>query len=129
MDEQFMGRIKKEADKVFSEAEKFAGKAVNKTNNLISKTKLNYTIGSNETKIKDILAQIGKAVYDEYKNGSEFPEDISQKLKTVDLMYEENAQIKSKIADMDNSVMCGVCGEYCDKNAVYCSKCGAEINK
>ena len=122
-------RIKQGADKVFSEAEKFAGSAVNKTNNLINKTKFNYAIGMNETKIKDILAEIGKSVYDEYKSGSDFPEIISEKLAAVEALYAEIAEIKTKIADLSNSSICPECGEYCAENAEYCSKCGAKIKE
>ncbi len=127
MDEQFVEKIKQGADKVFSEAERFAGSAVNKTNNIISKTKINYAIGANEGKIKDILAEIGKSVYDEYKNGSEFPEDIAEKLSSVDTLYDEISELKAKIADMNNSVCCPECGEYCPNTSEYCSKCGAKI--
>lgn len=127
MDEQFVEKIKQGADKVFTEAEKFAGSAVNKTGNLINKTKLNYAIGTNEGKIKDILAEIGKSVYNEYKNGSEFPEDIAEKLSCVDTLYDEIAELKAKIADMSNSVVCPECGEYCSADGDFCSKCGAKI--
>lgn len=129
MDEQFFNKLKMGADKVFSEAEKFAGNAVNKTSNLINKTKINYAVNANEEKIKDILAEVGKIVYNEFKSGSEFPEDISQKLSAVEELYDEVAELKAKIAENDNSILCPQCGEYCSKESEYCSKCGSKINR
>lgn len=127
MDEQFFNKLKQGADKVFSEAEKFAGTAVNKTGNLINKTKINYAIGANEGKAKDILAEVGKIVYDEFESGSEFPEEIAQKLAVVKELYDETEELKAKIADMDDRVICSECGGYCLQDSEYCSKCGAKI--
>lgn len=128
MDEQFFDKIKQGANKVFSEAERFAGSAVNKTNNVVNKAKINYAIGANEGKIKDILAEIGKIVYDEYKNGSEFPEDIESKLAAAEELYDEINELKARIADMSDDIICPECGEACPKESEYCLKCGAKIN-
>lgn len=127
MDEQFFGRIKQGADKVFSEAEKFAGAAVNKTTGLINKTKINYAISANEEKIKDILAEVGKIVYDEFESGSEFPEEMGQKLSIVKELKDEVEELRAKIADADGKTPCPSCGAYCSDDGEYCSKCGEKI--
>ena len=125
--EDFVSKLKQTAGKVVTEAEKFASVAVSKTGNLVSQTKMNYTISSNEGKINEILAEVGKLVYDEFKQGSQVPDEIAEKFEIVDELFDEIAELKSKIADMKNAVICSECGEYNPVESTFCSKCGAQI--
>ena len=125
--DEFVEKIKSGAAKVFTEAEKFTNSAVEKTSSVVNQTKLNYAVGVNEKKIKDVFAQIGKAVYDEYKNGGECPEAIADDLKLIDSLYDEIAELKAKIADMKNSVVCSKCGAYNTNESIFCSQCGEKL--
>lgn len=127
--EEFVEKLKQGATKVIGEAEKLTNKAVIKTGNLVTKTKFNYAISTNEGKIKDILAEVGRSVYDEFKNGNFFPQEVEEKLKVVDTLYEEIAELKGKIADMENTILCPECGAYTDGESAFCSKCGAKIKE
>ena len=127
--EEFIEKVKNSASKMFVEAEKITETAAQKTGAFVSRTKLNYAISANENKIKDICADIGKSVYDEYKSGSEFPEKIAEKLKEIDTLYDEVNELKAKVADLKNSVVCSECGEYNSAYGTYCSKCGAKLKK
>ncbi len=124
-----MDKLKKGATKVFGEAEKFASAAVGKTGELVDQAKLNYAINSNEGKIEDIFAEVGKIVYDEYKNGDIYNAEITEKLKTVDMLAEEIDELKVKIALLKKSVICPDCGAYNANSNEFCSKCGAELSE
>lgn len=126
--EEFVSKLKTGATKVFESAEKITSNAISKTSTMVSKTKLNYAISANESKIKDIYAKLGKYVYDEYKAGSTFPDDIAEDLSTVETLYDEIDELKAKIADMENSTVCPECGAYNKNGAVYCSKCGEKLS-
>ena len=125
--EEFVEKLKHEATRMVKEAEKLTSNVVEKTGNVVSKTKINYAISSNNGKIKDLLAQIGQVVYDEYKNGSEFPDTIAEKLTLIDNIYDEIDELKAKIADVDNSVVCPNCKNFNKADSVYCAKCGSKI--
>lgn len=125
--EEFIEKVKNGASKMFAEAEKLTGTATQKTGAFVSRAKLNYAVTANENKIKDICEDIGKSVYEEYKSGSEFPEPIAEKLKEIDTLYDEVTELKTKIADLKNSVICGECGEYNSAEGTYCSKCGVRL--
>ena len=58
--DEFVEKIKSGAAKVFTEAEKFTNQAVEKTSSVVNQTKLNYAIGVNEKKIKDVFADVYK---------------------------------------------------------------------
>lgn len=126
--DEFVEKLKQGANKVFGSAEKFTTAAVDKAGNMVEQTKLSYAIKVNEEKIKDIFAELGKRVYDEYCSGSEFPEEMNEKMKIVDTLNDEISEMKMKIADMKNTVICSACGAYNQSENVYCSKCGEKIN-
>lgn len=125
--DEFVEKLKQGANMVFGNAEKFTTAAVDKAGSMVEQTKLGYAIKVNEEKIKDILAELGKNVYDEYKSGSEFPEKMSEKLAMIDSLNDEILEMKAKIADMKNSVVCHEYGAYNDSESVYCSKCGKKL--
>jgi len=125
--EDFVSKIKKGAKKAFGEAEKFTSAAVTKTGNAVNQTKMNYAINGNEDKIKNILSEIGAIVYEEYKSGCEFPENIDVKLKAVENLYDEIAELKAKIAEMNKTVVCPKCGNYIASDSVFCANCGFKI--
>ena len=125
--DEFVEKLKQGANKVFGNAEKFTTAAVDKASNMVEQTKLNYAIKVNEEKVKDILAELGKSVYEEYCNGSEFPDDMNEKMQTIDTLKEEIAEMKAKIADMNNTTVCGSCGAYNHNDNIFCSQCGEKI--
>ena len=125
--EEFVSKLKTGAVKVFEGAGKVTNTAISKTGTMVNKTKLNYAISSNESKIKDIFAKLGKYVYDEYKAGSEFPEEIANELSLAEGLFDEIDELKAKIADMENAVVCPKCGIYNKNDAEFCSKCGNKL--
>lgn len=125
--EDFIKKMKNEASKVIGEAGKLTGTAVEKTGSFVNCAKLNYVVGANENKIKEIYAEIGKFVYVEYKSGNQIPESILEKMQEIDILYDEINELKTKIADLKKSVICTECGEYNNGENVFCSKCGSKL--
>lgn len=126
--DDFVEKIKQGAAKVFDEAEKVTNAAVNKTGSVLNQTRVGYAINASEAKIKALCAEIGNFVYDEYKRGNEFPEDINERLKKIDSLYEEINELKLKLADLKNSKICPSCNAFNDNENTYCAKCGEKIN-
>lgn len=126
--DDFLNKVKEGATKVFSEAEKFTNAAVNKTKTVVDKTKYNYTISGIETKIHEILKELGAKIYGEYKNGAEFDADILENCAQIDSLKQEIADIRAKIAEIDSAAICKSCGEIVSEGSLYCSKCGEKID-
>lgn len=124
--DEFVNKVKQGAIKVKDEAEKFANVAVEKTKVVIDRTKYNYSISGLETKMNEILCQLGEKLYGEYKNGSEFDEEISAKCAQIDVIKKEINEFKTKIAEAQNCDICAECGEFVANNALYCPKCGTK---
>lgn len=124
--EDMFNKVKQGAAKAIDEAEKFTKSAVKKTKGAIDQTKLKYTVSEIEDKIKDILAQMGTVIYNEYKDGAEFNEELSEKCTQIDSFYKEIEEIKAKIAELKNSTVCPSCGAMVGDEDSYCPKCGAK---
>lgn len=125
MDEMF-NKIKNSAAKAIDEAENFTKTAVKKTKDVIDQTKYKYSITEIETKINNVLSQLGATLYNEYKEGSEFEGDIAVKCSQIDEFYNEIEEIKSKIAELNNSTVCKNCGAMIGDNDFFCPKCGTK---
>ncbi len=124
---EFLEKAKGIFNKAVGGAEKYSKIAVQKTNDVISKTKLNISLNETENKIVSALAEIGEYVYAEYKDGSEFPESIAAKCAEIDVYKEEVSQLKEKIAEIKDAVCCPECGEYNADENNFCHKCGKNL--
>ena len=124
--EDMFNKVKQGAAKAIDEAEKFTKNAVKKTKGAIDQTKLKYTVSEIEDKIKDVLAQMGTVIYNEYKDGAEFNEDISEKCVQLDSFYKDIEEIKVKIAELKNSTVCSSCGAMIYDEDSFCPICGVK---
>ncbi len=126
--EDILNKIKKGAIQVKGEAEKFTKEAVDKTKKVIDRTKYNYTISELDSKINNILQGLGKTIYDEYQNGTEFESDVMEKCQNIDEIKKEIDEIKEKIAETKNGAICRDCGAIVDEDAAFCKKCGNKVD-
>lgn len=125
--EDFLNKLKKGVFQVKDEAEKITKDAVDRTRKVIDRTKYNYTVSELESRIKDVLAELGKKLYEEYENGNEFEGDIKEKCEKIDELKKEIDEIKLKIAEASNGTVCRECGAVLDKDASFCKKCGSKV--
>ena len=65
-------KIRDGALKAKDEAEKITKVAVQKTSNAVSKAKLGYAVSETENKINELFTELGRILYNEYKNGGEY---------------------------------------------------------
>lgn len=126
--DEFIGKVKEQASKAKDEAVKIGKKAYDKANTALSVGKLSIAIGETESKIKDEYKEIGRIVYEKYlAEGAVCNEDIKARCEVIDALLVEKMSLKTKKAELKESVACPECGDYNKKGAVYCSKCGAKL--
>lgn len=107
--------------------EKAAKTAVTKSNEIIDLTKLKFAISDAETEISKLMREIGKAVYEAYKENAEPDESINVSCATIDEKYEEIEKMRVQMREIKNLRACEQCGSEQDDEALFCSKCGQKF--
>lgn len=124
--EEILEKVRKTAIKAKDEAARLTKQVADKTNNVISQTKVSYALSENEKRIKEIYAEIGKKVYESYKQTGE-ADNFLENCEKLDILFEESQTLNKMLSELKDSVKCSVCGEYNKKAASYCARCGASL--
>ena len=122
--EDMLNKVKQGAAKAIDGAEKLTKTAVKKTKDVLDKTKYKYSVSEIDDNITKVLAELGRTLYNEYKNGAGFEGDVLKNCEQIDAYYAEIDEIKAKIAELSNSGICKNCGAEVLQDAAFCSKCG-----
>ena len=125
--DEILEKIKEGVFKAKDEAEKITKVAVQKTSSAVGQAKLGFAINEIEGKIKDIYVELGKILYNEHKDGSEFESDINEKCVQIDDLYGEIMVLNEKVAEIKNTVICSNCGEHNVMDNVFCGNCGNKM--
>lgn len=123
----FFEQVKVNAYKTKDEAVKIGKQVIDKANNVMSRTKLNFAINDAENKIKDIYAEIGQKIYSEYLSGNNVIEGLDESCNQIDKLFEEISALKEKMAELKDSLKCSSCGSYNAQGSIFCSSCGAAL--
>ncbi|MDO4618072.1 MAG: hypothetical protein Q4B31_00950 [Clostridia bacterium] len=126
--DNFMGKVKDTLGKVVGGAEKYTKVAKQKTSDLITQTKHNFSINDLENKVVEVMVEIGGYIYAEHMEGAELPEELVEKCEQIDSYKDEINELKAKIAELKESKFCSECGEYNHDKNVYCAKCGSKLD-
>lgn len=125
--EEILGKIKEQAGKAKDYAKKFGKTTVDKTNTVVSQTKLKLAISKTEDKIKEVYAEIGGKIYEGYAENLGAP-DVKEQCEQIDGLYKEIEDLKQQLADISDTVKCDSCGASNNAKNVYCAKCGEKLN-
>lgn len=125
--EEILGKVREQASKVKDYAKKFGKTTVDKTNTVVSQTKLKLAISKAEDKIKEVYAEIGGAVYESYADGAGIP-DVKEQCEKIDSFYKELEDLRQQLSEISETVKCESCGAYNKADNAYCSKCGEKLN-
>ncbi len=126
--QDFVENLKKTAEKAIDSAESATKKAIKKTTESVNVVKLKISIKDIEGNIENIYKELGKMLYNEYKEGAEFDGEYREMCQRIEEHLEEVAILKTKIAEINNKQVCPKCGNYTAEDAKYCSTCGYEFN-
>ena len=103
--------------------------AAEKTNKIAGDTKLKVKISDNKSKINDLYMEIGKKVYQKYKQDGniDIKDDIKAELENIDKLAEEIEKYETERLELSDMIQCPNCKNKVEKNAKYCPVCGAEL--
>ena len=94
---------------------------------IVEITKLRAAINEKESEINKTLRAMGETLYEAYKTGEETYTSIPESCAALDDLYEEIAELSARIKALRNVKECPVCKKEMDKDAVFCSTCGAKF--
>ncbi len=102
--------------------------AAEKTGKLAKETKLRLKINENKSKIKEIYEEIGKKVYEKHSSEEEvsIKNDLEGECAKIDILANEIEVYNREILELSNQKECVECKEKLQKDAKFCTKCGAK---
>lgn len=123
-----LGKIVVEkAEVVGKKAEEVVDVVSKKTEQTVEIQKIKSRIHTMERNNERDLKDIGKMVYDKYKKGEEVDSQFAELCEAIKEREETIEDAKKDIAELKDMEVCDNCGTHIDKNATFCSKCGAKI--
>lgn len=104
-----------------------AQNVVKKSGEVVGYSKLKYTIYDLKNSIKDLEAEIGKAVYDSYKNETPLDTVIKEKCAEIDKLCEQLKEYNEQLENFKSVIKCPSCGKGVKDNCSYCPSCGTKL--
>lgn len=103
---------------------KSASSVAKKSGELVGISKLNMNIAAEQDDIKVLNEEIGQVVYEKYKSGERFEEEITEKCVKISELELKIHQVKKKILEIKDIKVCPKCGTEMTLKVAFCSKCG-----
>ncbi|MCL2772871.1 MAG: zinc ribbon domain-containing protein [Oscillospiraceae bacterium] len=108
-------------------ANETAKKAMKASGDVVELTKTSLNIRLDEIKRESFFKEIGKIVYNTYKNSpGSASDEVLDFCKCIDEIENSINSHKSKAAQIKNKKFCVNCGAQLPKEVTYCYSCGAK---
>lgn len=113
-------------ENIFEKAKDAFESAYKKTGDVVNIQKQKLDVTSLESKLAKSFEMLGKVCYDSIERGDTFDPETAKPI--TDDIAEKLVQIKDlrkEILKAKNKRICARCGATIDRNAAFCSTCGA----
>lgn len=104
-----------------------AENVTNKAGEAMEIQKLKSQIRTLERENDNDLAELGLAVYDQFKAGTEVGEEAAGLCEAIQSREESIAECMQKISDVKGDSQCEECGKTVGKGMAYCPYCGHKM--
>ena len=111
-----------ELGKVISDKSK---EAAGKVKDLTGVIQLKTRLSSEKEKVNKAYIALGKAYYDKHEASA--GEEMSAEFETIRAGLIKMAELEDEIAELEGTRVCAECGARVERNAAFCSKCGASM--
>ena len=111
-----------ELGKVISDKSK---EAAGKVKDLTGVIQLKTRLSSEKEKVNKAYIALGKAYHDRHESSAE--EELSAEFETIRNGLIKMAELEDEIAELEGTRVCAECGAKVERNAAFCSKCGAPM--
>jgi Zn finger protein HypA/HybF involved in hydrogenase expression len=109
-----------------SDAVSFASK---KTGELTARAKLKLELQAEKGRLYDCYTEIGKLYYGFIKDGDDPSAEIATYVTAVDRSKAKIAELRAKLAELQDNVICPNCHAKVPKNFAYCPTCGKNMEE
>ncbi len=124
---ELIKKVKASATVAGEYASKKAVQIGEKTSDAFNTGKLNVKLFDLNTDMDVIYKEIGKIIYASHAGEETASETLEAKLAEADEKMAEINEIKEQIAKLAAAKKCPSCGNECQSDAAFCSKCGASF--
>jgi len=104
-----------------------AQKAVKKSGELFERSKITLAITAVQNDIDHEYQEIGRLVYNGYKDDEVSTESVTQRCQVIDQKMAEIDELRAKLAEIKNVRTCTMCGAEVTSSSSYCAKCGEKL--
>lgn len=125
--EEMLDKIKGGATKLFGRASKAAKQVAEKTDTVMTQTKISFAISETKNKMEEIYTDIGKKVYQKHLEGTDFCDCMTEALEKLDELNEELEALNERLSEAKSVIKCKSCGENNPKNSSFCANCGESL--
>jgi len=101
--------------------------ALKASSDLIEISKINMAINSNEQNIKSLMLDMGRAVYESYRQGETLDAGLAAICEEIAEAEMDIEDMKLKILELRKMKKCSGCSAEIDEECVYCPKCGKKL--
>lgn len=106
-----------------------ASSIVKKSNNLLEISKLNSSISDESAEIYKLYTEIGKEIYNTYKDAIFINTIIGDLCSTIKGKESSISAMENRILDLKNIVMCTKCNIKLKNDISFCPFCGTALAK
>ena len=112
-----------ELGKVISDKSK---EAANRVKDITGVLQLKSKLSAEKDKINKAYITLGKACYDRHEG--ELEGKFADEFHTIQAGLVKIASLEDEIAELEGTRVCAECGAKVEKNAAFCSRCGAPMD-
>lgn len=120
----FMDKVSEISKKVGEGAEKTYKAVADKSGKIIKETQMRVKSNDKESEIEMTYYEMGKTIYDMYKNGEDVGTAFVKTCKKIDKISKEIDEMEKHMLYLRNLRKCANCGETIEIENKYCPKCG-----
>ena len=114
-------------DDIMDSAKTAFEKTGEKAEEIIDKGKTQVRIIKLRSELRKCYTRLGFRVYSKRKSGEDFGSDVEIKIREIDILREQIADLKEQSELIKYSKKCKNCGSYNDKEDEFCLDCGATL--
>lgn len=116
-------------DELFGKALNMADAAGKKTGELVEVSRLKLSLAKLNTSIDEEYKNLGKIVYEMRSIEKADTHAVDEICEKIVVLREKIKQLEQQIAILTNTNLCECCKNSNPSCALFCSKCGAKIDK
>ncbi len=99
----------------------------NKANEAMEVQKLKNQIRTLERNNEDDLAELGRIIYEKFRNGEELEAEEVALCEAIQDREESIEEYNEQISDLKGDTKCDICGKSIAKGMAYCPYCGEKV--